>query len=96
LIKQFRLTLTGATTPIELVSESPGRTGLFIQHISDDYEAGIYARKENPHGGIYLYPHSWIFLEKDDDADKQWWIKGQAGLLIHVVEFFREKPRWIW
>jgi len=91
LIKQRRLEVTTAIQ--ELVSEDPGRTSFLVQNIGDSAIGGIYARKDNPHGAIYLYPHCWLYFEKVDDADKQWWIKADVGTIyyIHVVEFYRER-----
>jgi len=94
LIKQHRLAVTA--TIAELVSEDPARTAFFIENIDDSNYFAIYARKEEAHGGIYLYPHRWLYFEKQDDADKQWFIKGTAGY-VHIVEFYREpepSPTW--
>lgn len=97
MIKQRRLTVT--TSLQELVSEDPNRTSFLVQNIDDESIAGIYNRKEEPYGAIYLYPGCWLYFEKHDDADKQWWIKMDAGSgYIHVVQFYREapvpKPSW--
>jgi len=94
LIKQRRLTVGG--TIIELVSEDPSRTAFLVQNVGD-YTTWIYARKEAPTGSIWLFPHCWLYFEKDDDADKQWWIISDGGTsYVHVIEFYRKPPGWLW
>jgi hypothetical protein len=96
--KQRRLYLT--TTIAELISEDPNRTSFIVQNVDDESVVGIYVRKEEPVGSLWLYPHSWIYFEKQDDADAQWWAKTDTGTAyVRIIEFYREaptpKPTWL-
>lgn len=65
-----------------------------VVNIDASNTARLYNRKDDYQGGIYIYPKSWMQFFKDDDGDKQWFVKRDTGSsYIHVIEFYRIKPR---
>jgi len=78
----------------ELVNEDPRRTSFMVINFDASNNVRIYNRKEDYQGGIYVFAKSWLQFEKEDDADKQWFIKRDAGTsIVHIIEFYRERGR---
>lgn len=73
---------------VELVPANPKRKGLWVQNV-EDVIFSIYARKDNPYGGMYVYSRQWLYFEKQDSPADQWFVKTPSGTAaIRVVEFY--------
>ena len=85
---------------VELVSENPRRMSFIVQNVSDSEIICLYNKPGKEYEGIYLYPHSWLQLFEDDDADKQWYVFSITGgaTNIHLIELFpkAKKTPWMW
>jgi len=96
LVKQV---LAGAAG-VELVPNTPSRESFIVQNIDDADVVSIYNTAGNEHIGIMLYPHTWIQMFKEDDADQQWFCFSETGgaALLNVIEIYKEteKPSYSW
>jgi len=95
LAKQTYATVTN-TAAVELIAENPLRIGVIFQNNSDSEIVNIYQldKTTSYRATIYLYPHSYIKLEKEDEPHKRWHGKTMVTLgtaYLAVIEFFKEE-----
>jgi len=87
---------------VELVPNNPRRESFIVQNVSDSEIVSIYNKPGKEHEGIFLYPHTWLQLFKEDDAEKQWYVFSETGgsTNLHLTELYPEvkkrAPWWSW
>lgn len=82
----------------ELVALNPSRKSFVVQNKNDTAIIAIYAKEEPTGiGSFFIDPGCWVQFEKQDDPDKQWWVRTVSGTgYVWLLEFFEDKKGWIW